>query len=97
VNLEVSLLPGRSLVDWAKDTGSTRPLLGGGRLGRDTTLNHISDIVELSIPGLALLLLGGMERLLGHISRVHEWNLQRVVHFLYLFFSEEVHPWPQSN
>lgn len=56
MNLEVSLPPGRSLVVWAKGTGSTKPPLGGERLGRDTTRNHISDIVELSVSGLALLL-----------------------------------------
>lgn len=70
MNLEVSLLPGRSLVVWARATGSTRPPLGGGRPGRDTTLNHILGIVELSTPGLARLLFGGLERLLSHLQGV---------------------------
>ena len=84
---------------WARDTGSTRLPLGEGRHGRDTTLNHTSGIVELSIPGLALLLLGGLERLLNHLQGflLKKFSLELgmgpadvCVHSLYLAFPEGV-------
>lgn len=86
MNLEVSLLPARSLVVWARGTGLTRPPLAGGRLGRDTTPSHISGIAELSIPGLAFVLWGGWSEYSATFLRGRGWKLQRAVHFLCLSF-----------
>lgn len=62
----VSLLLARSLADWVRDTGSTRQLLAGERLGRGTTHYHYGasdDWPKCGLAEVAVLVSGELWRL----------------------------------